>query len=76
MPSTKDPAVKVTFRKLLLNRCQEEFEKDQQNERDIVRRQKEIEETTTVCYSIWSFAGHLFLISVINRSLLGKIMCV
>ena len=68
MPSTKDPAVKVTFRKLLLNRCQKEFEKDQQDERDIIRRQKEIEETTTVCYSIWSF------VSDVRHKLFSKVL--
>ncbi|KAF6198194.1 hypothetical protein GE061_007941 [Apolygus lucorum] len=35
----------VTFRKLLLNKCQEGFEKNKKDELDIAKRTKEIEET-------------------------------
>lgn len=52
----------VSFRKLLLNRCQEEFEKDKEDELDIERREKEIEETTTVRSKFSYFFLDLFKI--------------
>ena len=39
----------VSFRKLLLNKCQQEFEKDKEYERAMVRRQEEINDADSVC---------------------------
>jgi translation initiation factor 4G len=47
VPLKERPTETINFRKLLLNRCQKEFEKDKQEEIDIERRQKQIEETTS-----------------------------
>jgi len=46
----------VTFRKLLLNRCQMEFEKDQLIEIDLGKMQLRIEEAETV-RDVYSFCG-------------------
>ncbi|XP_029308570.1 eukaryotic translation initiation factor 4 gamma 1a isoform X2 [Cottoperca gobio] len=43
VPTTDKPGVFVNFRKLLLNRCQKEFEKDQDDDEIFERKQKEIE---------------------------------
>ncbi|XP_059200082.1 eukaryotic translation initiation factor 4 gamma 1a isoform X2 [Centropristis striata] len=40
---TEKPGVVVNFRKLLLNRCQKEFEKDQDDDEIFEKKQKEIE---------------------------------
>ena len=50
MPSAENPKEQVLFRKLLINRCQEEFEKDRANDKDILRREKEIAEASVSCY--------------------------
>ena len=39
----------ITFRKLLLNRCQKEFERDKLDELDIEQMQREIDNTVAVC---------------------------
>ncbi len=46
MPITENPSESVGFRKLLLNRCQREFEKDKAEELDLERLQKEIDEAS------------------------------
>uniref|UniRef100_A0A4W5RK09 Eukaryotic translation initiation factor 4 gamma, 1a n=1 Tax=Hucho hucho TaxID=62062 RepID=A0A4W5RK09_9TELE len=43
VPTTDKPAVTVNFRKLLLNRCQKEFEKDQDDDVIFEAKQKEME---------------------------------
>jgi len=48
VPKEADPSQTVGFRSLLLNKCQQEFEKDKVDELDIAERQKLIEEATSV----------------------------
>ena len=48
VPTQKDPNDMVTFRKLLLNRCQREFEKDKTQEVDFANMHKDIENATSV----------------------------
>ncbi|CAN9503434.1 unnamed protein product [Ophioblennius macclurei] len=43
VPTTDKPGVFVNFRKLLLNRCQKEFEKDQDDDEIFESKQKEME---------------------------------
>ncbi|XP_061695598.1 eukaryotic translation initiation factor 4 gamma 1a isoform X2 [Syngnathoides biaculeatus] len=43
VPTTEKPGSNVTFRKLLLNRCQKEFEKDQADDEFLEKKQKEME---------------------------------
>lgn len=43
VPTTDKPGVTVNFRKLLLNRCQKEFEKDQDDDEIFEKKQKEME---------------------------------
>uniref|UniRef100_A0A674D9C3 Eukaryotic translation initiation factor 4 gamma, 1a n=1 Tax=Salmo trutta TaxID=8032 RepID=A0A674D9C3_SALTR len=43
VPTTDKPGVTVNFRKLLLNRCQKEFEKDQDDDVIFEAKQKEME---------------------------------
>ncbi|XP_037644118.1 eukaryotic translation initiation factor 4 gamma 1-like [Sebastes umbrosus] len=43
VPTSDKPGVFVNFRKLLLNRCQKEFEKDQDDDEIFEKKQKEIE---------------------------------
>ncbi|XP_057713072.1 eukaryotic translation initiation factor 4 gamma 1a isoform X2 [Corythoichthys intestinalis] len=43
VPTTDKPGHIVTFRKLLLNRCQKEFEKDQDDDEFLDKKQKEME---------------------------------
>ncbi|KAJ3594964.1 hypothetical protein NHX12_004269 [Muraenolepis orangiensis] len=43
VPTTDDPANTVTFRNLLLNRCQKEFEKDQADDVIFEKKQKELD---------------------------------
>lgn len=42
------PGSTVNFRKLLLNRCQKEFEKDKADDDVFEKKQKELEAATTV----------------------------
>ncbi len=46
VPSTDNPGVMVNFRKLLLNRCQREFEKDKDDE--TFEKQKKLDAATGV----------------------------
>ena len=48
MPLTDKPNETVGFRKLLLNRCQREFEKDKDEEIDLEKIQKQIDEAVGV----------------------------
>lgn len=48
VPMTDKPASSVNFRKLLLNRCQKEFEKDKVDDVVFERRQKELDSTASV----------------------------
>lgn len=43
VPTSDKPGVFVNFRKLLLNRCQKEFEKDQDDAEIFEKKQKELE---------------------------------
>ncbi|XP_029473094.1 eukaryotic translation initiation factor 4 gamma 1 isoform X7 [Rhinatrema bivittatum] len=47
VPTTDKPDVTVNFRKLLLNRCQKEFEKDQDDDEVFEKKQKELEAAAT-----------------------------
>uniref|UniRef100_A0A8C8RHW6 Eukaryotic translation initiation factor 4 gamma 1 n=1 Tax=Pelusios castaneus TaxID=367368 RepID=A0A8C8RHW6_9SAUR len=47
VPTTDKPAVTVNFRKLLLNRCQKEFEKDKDDDEIFEKKQKEMDEAAT-----------------------------
>ncbi|XP_036409955.1 eukaryotic translation initiation factor 4 gamma 1a isoform X2 [Megalops cyprinoides] len=46
VPTADKQGVTVNFRKLLLNRCQKEFEKDKDNDEIFEKKQKELEATT------------------------------
>ena len=48
VPTQKDPNEMITFRKLLLNRCQREFERDKTQEVDFANMHKDIENATSV----------------------------
>ena len=48
MPKEADASQTVNFRSLLLNKCQQEFEKDKVEELDIAERQKLIDDATSV----------------------------
>ncbi|KAJ1087472.1 hypothetical protein NDU88_000643 [Pleurodeles waltl] len=47
VPTTDKPAVTVNFRKLLLNRCQKEFEKDKDDAEVFEKKQKEMDAAAT-----------------------------
>lgn len=47
VPTTDKPGVTVNFRKLLLNRCQKEFEKDKDDDEVFEKKQKELDAATT-----------------------------
>ncbi|XP_044529166.1 eukaryotic translation initiation factor 4 gamma 1 isoform X1 [Gracilinanus agilis] len=47
VPTTDKPTVTVNFRKLLLNRCQKEFEKDKDDDEVFEKKQKEMDEAAT-----------------------------
>ncbi|XP_056421627.1 eukaryotic translation initiation factor 4 gamma 1 isoform X2 [Hyla sarda] len=47
VPTTDKPGVTVNFRKLLLNRCQKEFEKDKDDDEVFEKKQKEMEAAAT-----------------------------
>jgi len=49
VPKEADSSQSVNFRSLLLNKCQQEFEKDKVEELDIAERQKLIDDATSVC---------------------------
>ncbi|KAL2096291.1 hypothetical protein ACEWY4_008439 [Coilia grayii] len=46
VPMADKPSVTVNFRKLLLNRCQKEFEKDKDDDEIFERKQKELDAST------------------------------
>lgn len=48
VPTTDKPGVSVNFRKLLLNRCQKEFEKDKDDDVIFERKQKELDAASVV----------------------------
>lgn len=43
VPAPDKPGMFVNFRKLLLNRCQKEFEKDQDDDEILEQKQKELD---------------------------------
>ncbi|XP_068137423.1 eukaryotic translation initiation factor 4 gamma 1 isoform X2 [Hyperolius riggenbachi] len=47
VPTTEKPGVTVNFRKLLLNRCQKEFEKDKDDDEVFEKKQKELDAAST-----------------------------
>ncbi|XP_077146227.1 eukaryotic translation initiation factor 4 gamma 1 isoform X1 [Ranitomeya variabilis] len=47
VPTTDKPGVTVNFRKLLLNRCQKEFEKDKDDDEVFEKKQKEMDAAST-----------------------------
>ncbi|TFJ99122.1 acylamino-acid-releasing enzyme [Platysternon megacephalum] len=47
VPTTDKPAVTVNFRKLLLNRCQKEFEKDKDDDEIFEKKQKEMDDAAS-----------------------------
>lgn len=49
VPMTDKPNTTVNFRKLLLNRCQKEFEKDKVDDVVFERKQKELDSAASVC---------------------------
>lgn len=48
VPTSDKPGVTVNFRKLLLNRCQKEFEKDKDDDEIFEQKQKELDASTEV----------------------------
>ncbi|XP_051966667.1 eukaryotic translation initiation factor 4 gamma 1-like isoform X2 [Xyrauchen texanus] len=46
VPTSDKPGVTVNFRKLLLNRCQKEFEKDKDDDETFEKKQKELDDAT------------------------------
>ncbi len=64
VPTSDKPEVTVNFRKLLLNRCQKEFEKDKDDDEIFEQKQKELDAATEVTschickqstvYSVWN----------------------
>lgn len=53
VPTSDKPGVFVNFRKLLLNRCQKEFEKDQDDDEIFEKKQKELEASKDVRHLIF-----------------------
>lgn len=64
VPMADKPGNTVNFRKLLLNRCQKEFEKDKADDDVFEKKQKELEAASAV--SIFTESRCLFSLSVIN----------
>ncbi|KAG8136243.1 putative Eukaryotic translation initiation factor 4 gamma 1 protein [Naja naja] len=48
VPTTDKPSTMVNFRKVLLNRCQKEFEKDKDDDEIFEKKQKEMDEAATL----------------------------
>lgn len=48
VPMTDKPSTTVNFRKLLLNRCQKEFERDKVDDVVFERKQKELDSAASV----------------------------
>lgn len=57
VPTTDKPTVTVNFRKLLLNRCQKEFEKDKDDDEIFEKRQKEMDDASAVSWGGGAAAG-------------------
>ena len=55
--SAANPAETTNFRKLLLTRCQKEFEKDSAGLVDVENKKKEIESSETVLSTKYFFVG-------------------
>ena len=60
VPMTDKPSETVGFRKLLLNRCQREFEKDKDEEIDLEKLQKLIDEAdgVSICNFMWTWKNN------------------
>jgi hypothetical protein len=58
----------VTFRRLLLNRCQEEFEKDSDVELNREARLKQIQQTTDPVSSLNVFGDGLILLHSLSTN--------
>ena len=65
VPTQKDPNEMITFRKLLLNRCQREFERDKTQEVDFANMHQDIENATSV-RSITERIHRPFYVSILN----------
>jgi len=61
VPKEADSSQTVGFRSLLLNKCQQEFEKDKVDELDIAEKQKLIDEATSVSIDSLRLGLHLCL---------------
>lgn len=73
MPTTDKPTVTVNFRKLLLNRCQKEFEKDKDDDEIFEKRQKEMDDASAV-----SWDGRLQLragVGILGAALISELPC-
>ncbi|XP_056439801.1 E3 ubiquitin/ISG15 ligase TRIM25-like isoform X1 [Gadus chalcogrammus] len=58
VPTTDNPCQTVNFRKMLLNRCQMEFEKDNDNDELFEKKQKELDTASEVGRTTTHHAGH------------------
>lgn len=58
VPTSDKPGYIVTFRKLLLNRCQKEFEKDQDDDEFLDKKQKEMEAAKDVRNHVCRCVAH------------------
>lgn len=54
VPMADKPGTTVNFRKLLLNRCQKEFERDKMDDAVFERKQKELDCATSVCVCLFT----------------------
>ena len=71
VPCLDKPEEMVSFRKLLLNRCQHEFEKDKEEELGIEKLQKVIDETQLVRIFVkkWnSLLQHVYISSKVMEN--------
>ena len=58
VPTTDKPCQTVNFRKMLLDRCQIEFEKDHDNDELFEKKQKELDTASEVGRTTTHHAGH------------------
>ena len=70
VPSKDRPEEFITFKRLLLNRCQKEFEKDKADEIEIAKKQQAVDDapvsyyttsTTRVLCAIYQFSTSRFI---------------
>lgn len=61
------PGSNVNFRKLLLNRCQKEFEKDKDDDEIFEKKQKELEAASGVSYCLIKAKLHSKLCKVFEK---------